>query len=217
MANEMTKEWLKAYCMEQGYYGTPSLNDKLFLHFKGFDRIQNLEAYTGLKSLFLEGNGLEEIEGLEGCQELRCLFVQQNMIFAIPPDLPRSISTINISNNNISKLEHLAGLTDLQTIQASHCKLKDLDGIRELSSCKALSCVDIQQNKIDGDPEEMLQLFKAMPALSVLYLQGNPIVATVRQYRKRMIAEIPSLTYLDDRPVFHLERLCAEAWAVGRA
>jgi hypothetical protein len=37
--------------------------------------------------------------------------------------------------------------------QASHCKLKDLDGIRELVGCKALSCVDLQQNKIDGDPE----------------------------------------------------------------
>jgi dynein assembly factor 1 len=118
MANEMTKEWLKAYCKEQGYYTTPSLNDKLFLHFKGFDRIQNLEAYTGLKSLFLEGNGLEEIEGLEGCKELRCLFAQQNMIYTIAPNsLPDSLSALNVSNNNISVLENLAHLPDLQTLQ----------------------------------------------------------------------------------------------------
>jgi dynein assembly factor 1 len=37
----------------------------------------------------------------------------------------------------------------------------------------------------------------------------------VRQYRKRMISEIPTLNYLDDRPVFPLERACAEAWAEG--
>ena len=117
MANEMTKEWLKAYCKEQGYYTTPALNDKLFLHFKGFDRIQNLEDYTGLKSLFLEGNALEEIEGLEQCKELRCLFVQQNMIFSISPGLPESLSTLNISNNNISVLENLVHLPDLQTVQ----------------------------------------------------------------------------------------------------
>ena len=67
MANEMTKEWLKAHCKESGGYGTPSLNDKLYLHFKGFDRIQNLEEYTGLKSIFLEGNGLEDLTGLEAC------------------------------------------------------------------------------------------------------------------------------------------------------
>ena len=113
----MTKEWLKQHCKEQGYYTTPSLNDKLFLHFKGFDRIQNLEEYTGLKSLFLEGNALEDLEGLEECKELRCLFAQQNQIFAISPGLPESLSTLNVSNNNIARLENIAQLPDLQTLQ----------------------------------------------------------------------------------------------------
>ena len=35
-----------------------------------------------------------------------------------------------------------------------------------------------------------------MPAVSVVYLQGNPIVSTIRQYRKRMISEIKTLAYL---------------------
>jgi dynein assembly factor 1 len=43
---------LKAHCKEQGGYTTASLNDKLFLHFKGFDRIQNLEEYTARIVLF---------------------------------------------------------------------------------------------------------------------------------------------------------------------
>ncbi len=30
-----------------------------------------------------------------------------------------------------------------------------------------------------------------------------------------MIAAVPTLSYLDDRPVFPLERVCAEAWVVG--
>ena len=54
-----------------------------------------------------------------------------------------------------------------------------------------------------------------MPAIGVVYLQGNPIVSTIKQYRKRMISEIKTLAYLDDRPVFELERRCAEAWATG--
>eukprot|EP00227_Mantoniella_beaufortii_P014478 CAMPEP_0197576170 /NCGR_PEP_ID=MMETSP1326-20131121/1286_1 /TAXON_ID=1155430 /ORGANISM="Genus nov. species nov., Strain RCC2288" /LENGTH=116 /DNA_ID=CAMNT_0043139033 /DNA_START=491 /DNA_END=841 /DNA_ORIENTATION=+ len=47
MTNEISKEWLKAYCKEHGYYNTPSLNDKLFLHFKELDRIKNRD--TGLR------------------------------------------------------------------------------------------------------------------------------------------------------------------------
>ena len=215
MAHEMTAKWLKAHCKENGGYGTPELNDKLYLHFQGFDRIQNLEAYTGLKSLFLEGNGLEDLEGLSACVELRCLFAQQNMVTGIPPSLPVSLSTLNVSNNNVSHLRNVARLVELQTLQASNCKLKTLESLEELRHCACLSTVDLQNNEIDGDPEEMVALFASMPKLACLYVQGNPVVSQLRQYRKRMIASIKSLAYLDDRPVFPLERHCAEAWAAG--
>ena len=75
--------------------------------------------------------------------------------------------------------------------------------------------MDLQNNEIDGDPEAMVGLFASMPKLACLYMQGNPVVSQLRQYRKRMIASIASLAYLDDRPVFPLERRCAEAWAAG--
>ena len=215
MAHEMTAKWLKAHCKENGGYGTPELNDKLYLHFQGFDRIQNLEAYTGLKSLFLEGNGLEDLEGLSACVELRCLFAQQNMVTGIPPSLPVSLSTLNVSNNNVSHLRNVARLVELQTLQASNCKLKTLESLEELRACATLSTVDLQNNEIDGDPEAMVGLFASMPKLACLYMQGNPVVSQLRQYRKRMIASIKSLAYLDDRPVFPLERHCAEAWAAG--
>ena len=215
MAHEMTAKWLKAHCKENGGYGTPELNDKLYLHFQGFDRIQNLEAYTGLKSLFLEGNGLEDLEGLSACVELRCLFAQQNMVTGIPPSLPVSLSTLNVSNNNVSHLQNVARLVELQTLQASNCKLKTLESLGELRNCANLSTVDLQNNEIDGDPEAMVALFASMPKLACLYMQGNPVVSQLRQYRKRMIASIKSLAYLDDRPVFPLERHCAEAWAAG--
>jgi dynein assembly factor 1 len=78
-----------------------------------------------------------------------------------------------------------------------------------------LSCVDLQQNMIDGSPEDMVRLFSSMQSLACLYMQGNPVVSSMHQYRKRMIAAIPTLTYLDDRPVFSLERTCAKAWAIG--
>ena len=60
---EMTKESLKKLCKADGLYGTPHINDKIYLHYKGFRTIENLDEYTGLKAIWLEGNGFDKIQG----------------------------------------------------------------------------------------------------------------------------------------------------------
>ena len=55
----MSKEFFKQLLRgdQKLYYTTESLNDILYLHFKGFSRIENLEGFTGLKCIYLENNG----------------------------------------------------------------------------------------------------------------------------------------------------------------
>lgn len=62
---KLTKEYLKKLLRKEFklYYTTPELNDCLYLHYKGFEKIENLEEFTGLKVIYLEGNGLEYISG----------------------------------------------------------------------------------------------------------------------------------------------------------
>ena len=59
---------------------------------------------------------------------------------------------------------------------------------------------------------QVLDTLKRLPELRCLYLRGNPVVSAIPQYRRTLIAALPGLTYLDDRPVFPTERRCAEAW-----
>jgi dynein assembly factor 1 len=55
----MSHEEIKLSCLENNGYDTPELNDKIYLHFRGFKKIENLEAFTGCKSLWLDSNGYE--------------------------------------------------------------------------------------------------------------------------------------------------------------
>lgn len=63
--NIVTEAYLRELCEANGQYATPILNDTLYLHFKGFRKIENLESYTNLKSIWLECNGITQISGLE--------------------------------------------------------------------------------------------------------------------------------------------------------
>lgn len=209
---EMTKPLLKKLCKDQGLYTTPSINDKLYLHYKGFKSICNLEEYTGLKALWLEGNGLGKIEGLEELKELRTLYLHENIIEKIEGmESQVEMDNVNLSKNFIRKVENLSHMTKLTSLNLASNNISTLEGITHLLEIPTLQTVDLQQNKIE-DPA-IVDIFAQLPDLRVLYLMGNPAVKHIRNYRKTIISRCKQLKYLDDRPVFDDERRRTEAWA----
>lgn len=54
-----------------------------------------------------------------------------------------------------------------------------------------------------------------MPELTVLYLRNTPVARGFKNYRKRFVAGLPKLKFLDERPVTTNERRLSDAWAKG--
>ncbi|XP_034460455.1 dynein assembly factor 1, axonemal-like [Hippoglossus hippoglossus] len=211
---QMTKKFLKDHCKQNKLYSTPRLNDTLYLHFKGFSTIENLEEYTGLKCLWLESNGLRRIKNLDAQTDLRCLFLQQNLLFKLENlETLKKLCTLNVSNNYIQKIENISGLRGLTTLQIAHNKLETVLDVEHLSQCLAISVLDLSNNLLN-DPE-IIHVLEAMPELRVLNLMGNEVVRKIPNYRKMVIIRLKQLTFLDDRPVFPKDRACAVAWVAG--
>eukprot|EP00472_Partenskyella_glossopodia_P002942 CAMPEP_0197524740 /NCGR_PEP_ID=MMETSP1318-20131121/9732_1 /TAXON_ID=552666 /ORGANISM="Partenskyella glossopodia, Strain RCC365" /LENGTH=344 /DNA_ID=CAMNT_0043077759 /DNA_START=65 /DNA_END=1099 /DNA_ORIENTATION=- len=211
MTPEVLKDVVKKY---NGYSSALELNDKLYAHFRGFDKIENLEPYTGLKCLYLEKNAIGKIEGIEHLKDLSCLYIQENMLKKIEGLANcTKLYTLNVSHNFIRGVEGLRGLDNLNTLIAHHNDIKESKALQGLLECPRIAVLDLSENKLEH--EDALDVLGEMSNLKVLYLKGNPFVKRMRNYRKRVIARFPKLTYLDDRPVFDKDRKLAEAWARG--
>lgn len=210
----MTKEYLKKLCREHKLYGLPRLNDKLYLHYKGFTKIQDLEEYTGLRALWLEGNGLGKIEGLDTCKDLRTLFLHENAIDRMEGlENLENLDSINLSKNYIKKIENIKMNQKLTNVNLANNMLTDYASLEALLDVPGLQTVDVQHNKIDD--ANVVDLFAQFADLRVLYLQGNPVVKNIPYYRKTIISKCKVLKYLDDRPVFEDERRRVNAWATA--
>jgi len=203
---EMTFEEIRLSCLENNGYETPELNDKIYLHFRGFRKIENLDKFTGCKAIWLESNGFSKLENLEPLLDLRCLYLAKNLISKMEGlDSLKNLTILDLSNNRISMIENLSCCPILQTLNIAHNALTNVASIEHLKDCALLNNVDITNNRLEAD-EAMLETFSAIPSLVALSVNGND-VTKLASFRKRMIASMSHLGYLD-RPIDFQESSC---------
>ena len=149
----MTAAAIQQITKEMKQYITPSLNDKLYLHFKGWKKLEPcLGEYVGVRALWLEGNGLQKIENLENLTALRCLYIQQNLIETLEGlSANVDLSAINCSNNSMRCIGHISHLTTLSTLQIANNRLQTAADVEHLRLCPSVSVLDMQNSRPD-DP-----------------------------------------------------------------
>ncbi|GLC45999.1 hypothetical protein PLESTF_000747100 [Pleodorina starrii] len=214
MGFQLTPESLRKLCRDLKLYTScPELNDVLHLQCKGITRLENLDAYTGLKTLYLEQNVISEIENLDNLVNLRCLYLGKNMIYStLGLQALTNLETLDLAENVIATITDLSKLPLLRTLNISGNRLHTVDDIRDLAACSQLQSLDMASNRLEAT--EAIDFVMTLPLL-YLRLQGNPAVSNYTHYRKTLLARMPALNYLDDSPVFPKDRRLAAAFVVG--
>jgi hypothetical protein len=118
-----------------------------------------------------------------------------------------NLVTLDLSNNRISNIDGLQGCKCLKTINLQRNALATAESLEGLIVCPSIDNIDVTNNRIEGD---VISVFSKLPALHALSVNGNPCTQT-QGFRKRTIAAIPTLSYLD-RPIDEIEKVGAHAF-----
>ncbi|XP_009993896.1 PREDICTED: protein phosphatase 1 regulatory subunit 42 [Chaetura pelagica] len=161
--------------------------------------IENLSSLKNLEKLYLGGNYITVVEGLDKIEKLRELHLESQNL---PPgekllfdprtlsSLAKSLSVLNISNNNIDELEELAVLENLSYLTAVDNKLQHMK-----------------------DLEVALTKWTKLRRMD---LTGNPICHKPK-YRDRIVVQSQTLESLDGKEIKEMERQFLVNWKASKA
>ncbi|XP_069709217.1 protein phosphatase 1 regulatory subunit 42 isoform X2 [Phaenicophaeus curvirostris] len=135
----------------------------LYLQNNCISRIENLSSLKNLEKLYLGGNCITVVEGLDKSEEIRELHIESQHLpcgekLLFDPrtlrSLAKSLSVLNISNNNIDKLEELAVLENLTYLRAVDNQLQDTEDLEVvLNKWTKLRRMDITGNPVCRKPK----------------------------------------------------------------
>lgn len=212
----MTPEMLLEICKDRSMWSQPQLNTQLYLNMKGFDTMEGLEEYINVKALNADNNNITAIECLGRMSELRSLHLASNRIQQIDglggnPQLRQ----LNLSGNALTRISGLNHLMHLEILNVSGNAIARLEDLHDLREMPALSNFDVSKNQIEVTEGVVEFWSEFADRFKVLRYFGNPGERSIEHYRKRLVNSLPIMTYLDDRPVFPVERKACAAWAEG--
>ncbi|NXX21700.1 PPR42 phosphatase, partial [Podargus strigoides] len=135
----------------------------LYLQNNCISCIENLSSLKKLEKLYLGGNCITVVEGLDKIEDIKELHIENQRLplgekLLFDPtslrSLAKSLSVLNISNNNIDELEELAVLENLSYLRAVDNQLqhmKDLEVV--LNKWTKLRRMDLAGNPICHKPK----------------------------------------------------------------
>ena len=122
----------KMFCrfVDSGFVKKHVMNSLLDLNHGRIGKIENLEPLTQLESLYLRWNMIKTIENLS--------------------NLGATLRELELYDNQISKLENLDSLVNLEILDVSHNRLRKIEGLENLTKLKKLYLVSNKITKIEN-------------------------------------------------------------------
>lgn len=200
---------------------------KLVSLFLQNNTIRSLKTFsatlTNLRVLNISYNYVSSLEGLAAaCPLLETLQASHGRITSFKAcedlfSLAATLTSVDLSFNNIDRYDAMVSENSLSDGNNNVRGGLPGDGTPAVVTDPSTVAAPVSASlgETTKDPLVIVNFFLQLPKVSVIYLQGNSVSHGLKNYRRNMILHLPSLMYLDERPVFADERRVVEAWGRG--
>lgn len=186
-------------------------------------KISGLQHTPLLETLQLTHNRFESLAAVRGimvCKKLSCVDLSFNLIECVGSAETEKLSDDDETSTPASAAAAAAGGASESNDAANegddaYGNNDDAGGEAASSKAGAANEEKDQLHIMTDNSDCLVAFWQQLPELGVLYLYGNELPRKCKFYRKRMICGIPSLSYLDEKPIFPDERRTVEAWGRG--
>lgn len=179
-----------------------SIREMNFSHNK-IVKIGDLSLHPALHTLLLDYNEIEEINGISSCKSLRNLSLTHNKIIRISGLDHLPIKQLDLSYNQIKKIENLQSLKYIQYINLSNNGIRSLRGLQNHG---ILEEINLQNNEVLDMSE--IRYLRDLKMLRILTLTNNPIQET-NDYRLSTVFKLSMLVELDGIQILPEEKVHA--------
>ncbi|XP_027750498.1 protein phosphatase 1 regulatory subunit 42 isoform X3 [Empidonax traillii] len=177
----------------------------LYLQNNCISSIENLSSLKKLEKLYLGGNYITVVEGLDKIGEIRELHIESQHLplgekLLFDPvslrSLAKSLSVLNISNNNIDELEELAVLENLSYLKAVDNQLQHMKDLKVvLNKWTKLRRMDLTGNPICQKPKYRDQIIVQSQTLA----DSETPHPTLAFHRSHSVEEKPNFLVLSQK------------------
>ena len=163
-----------------------------------------------LRVLTLDSNKIKKLTGFGNLKYLIKLSAANNQIDSLDnwienggADAPKQLIELNVSGNQIVRLEPLSMLSNLQKLNVNNNKIKSLYGLR---NCTQINTLEVRENGLISTVE--LEVLDKLKNIKILNMIGNPIT-DLEYYRWRVIYRMSYLSILDEQTISAKEKVKA--------
>ncbi|KXX66723.1 leucine-rich repeat domain-containing protein [Flammeovirga sp. SJP92] len=138
-------------------------------------KLSSIARMSNLNELHIRYCKLESFVDLSDLKSLNELNLEGNDLTKIPPNLPSSITSFDISENELEDLDNVLNLGNLIELYAIENKIKKLPNF---NGCPNIELFDVSNNGIITFPKELFDhhLERIKKSELDIHISGNPFI-----------------------------------------